>query len=98
LNWAPDRLTVIFMTAFPGPELSRPQTKDDLAPKPEGLDLFAHIEHLCSEEDRLLAISEHERSEHEHERLRATRAELDRIWEHLRQRAERVARRPPSQS
>jgi hypothetical protein len=86
------------MTAFPGPELSRPRTKDDVAPKPEGLDLFAHIENLCSEEDRLLAISEQERSEHEHERLHAIRTELDRIWEHLRQRAERLAHRPASQS
>jgi hypothetical protein len=85
------------MTAFPGPELSRPRTKDDIAPTPEGLDLFSHIENLCSEEDRLLGIAEHERTQHERERLRAIGAELDRIWQHLRERAERLARRPSSQ-
>ncbi|MCW3064929.1 MAG: hypothetical protein JWN32_2101 [Solirubrobacterales bacterium] len=84
------------MTAFPGPELERPRTKDDVAPRPEALDVFARIEGLSGEEERLLAIPAAERSRAERDRLHAIAGELDRIWEHLRKRAARLGHRPGS--
>jgi Protein of unknown function (DUF2630) len=82
------------MTAFPGPEIEREREPRDVAPEPYQLDAYAHIEGLCSEEDRLLEMSEEERTEAHHKRLHAIGAELDRAWEHLRKRAERLERRP----
>ena len=81
------------MTAFPGPEIPRERGPGDVAPEPSQFDLYAHIEGLCSEEDRLLEIAEQERTQEHHERLRHLGAELDRAWEHLRARAERLGRR-----
>jgi hypothetical protein len=82
------------MTAFPGPEIGRERSPRDVAPEPAQLDLYAHIEGLCSEEDRILEMSAEERTEEHHKRLHAIGAELDRIWEHLRERTERRGRRP----
>ena len=66
-------------------------SEDEETPIPEGIRISAHIEGLCGEERRL----EHEaRSGHEHARLKAIEEELDRAFEHLRQRAER--KRAPS--
>jgi hypothetical protein len=79
------------MTAFPGAE--QPRGPDDYAPIPPGPSLFAHIEGLTGEERRLLATAPEDRTPHEHERLRAISEELDRIWDHLRERAERLGRR-----
>jgi hypothetical protein len=52
---------------------------------------YAHIEGLIGEEVALLAVPEADRTREQHERLHAVRTELDRIWERLRQRAERLA-------
>jgi hypothetical protein len=87
------------MTAFPGPETERPRGPEDIASMPAGLAAFAHIEGLCGEEARLLAIPHEERTREHHDRLRAIGDELDRIWEHLRERAERLGRpRPGAQT
>jgi hypothetical protein len=77
------------MTAFPGPEIRRPVEPGDVAPEPAGLDLYAHVEGLCAEEDRILEMAEEERTEAHHARLRAIEGELDRAWAHLRDRAHR---------
>ncbi|MEA2445898.1 MAG: hypothetical protein QOJ12_3190 [Thermoleophilales bacterium] len=63
---------------------------------PANTSLFAHIEGLVGEEDALLAIPPHERSDGHHARLREIAAELDRIFETLRERAARLAERPPA--
>jgi hypothetical protein len=56
------------------------------------LGVFAHIEGLTGEEAALLAIPAEHRNPEQHERLRAITHELDRIFEHLRERArERLA-------
>jgi Protein of unknown function (DUF2630) len=79
------------MTAFPGREL--PRTKEDLAPDPPELGLFARVENLCGEEDALLKIPAKERSRQHDSRLRDIGAELDRAWERLRERVERLEHR-----
>jgi Protein of unknown function (DUF2630) len=84
-----DGSNVCRMTAFPGPEIRRPVGPEDIAPEPAGVDLYAHVEGLCAEEDRLLEVAEAERTEEHHARLRAIEAELDRAWAHLRDRAHR---------
>jgi hypothetical protein len=66
------------------------RTPGDLATRSEGLDLFARIEGLVGEEHALLRIPAERRTDHEHARLREIGAELDRIWERLRERAERL--------
>jgi hypothetical protein len=73
--------------------LEQPRGPDDLAPEPADLKLFARIEGLVGEEVALLTIPAHERSQHQHDRLRAITAELDRVWEKLRERAERHGHR-----
>jgi hypothetical protein len=57
--------------------------------------LFARIEGLVGEEDALLRIPAHERTGEQHERLRSIAQELDRVWEHLRDRIERLGRAAP---
>jgi hypothetical protein len=79
------------MTAFPGRE--QPRTKEDLAPEAPELGLFARVEGLCGEEDALLKIPARERSREHESRLREIAAELDRVWEKLRERAERRGER-----
>ena len=54
-----------------------------------GASAFAHVEGLMGEEQSLLLIPAHERQPHEHERLRAIGEELDRVFEHLQERAHR---------
>jgi hypothetical protein len=66
----------------------------DLSPIPPELELYARIEGLVGEEAAILAVAEEERRQEHHERLRAISAELDRIWEHLRERAERRGHTP----
>jgi hypothetical protein len=65
---------------------------DELVPGHPDLELFAHIEGLCGEEEALLAIPPDEREPHHHHRLRAIGEELDRAWEKLRERADRLGR------
>jgi hypothetical protein len=79
------------MNAFPGRE--QPRTKEDLVPDPPELGLFARVEELCGEEDALLKIPAKERSREHESRLREIGAELDRVWERLRERVERLERR-----
>lgn len=58
-------------------------------PTPRGVEAYAHIEGLVGQEAALLEVPEDKRSQEQHERLRAIREELDRVWERLRERAER---------
>jgi hypothetical protein len=69
------------------------QPPDDKAAIPADLSLFARIEGLVGEERALLAIPARDRSQPQKDRLRELGDELDRIWEALRERAERVAAR-----
>lgn len=70
-----------------------PRGPDELAPPPGGASLFARIEGLVGEEDALLRIPARERSRDEHDRLRVIGDELDRVWETLRRRAQRLEQR-----
>jgi hypothetical protein len=79
------------MNAFEGLEPQRGPR--DYTPEPSDLELFAHVEGLMGEEEALLAIPHADRSEHHHHRLKAIGEELDRAFEKLRERAERVAHR-----
>jgi hypothetical protein len=58
------------------------------------LTLFARVEGLVGEEHALLRIPALERSQEQHDRLRSIGDELDRAFEKLRERAERLAHRP----
>jgi hypothetical protein len=69
--------------------------RSDLPVSPE-LRAYAHIEGLIGEEVALMGIPEARRTREQGERLHAVRTELDRIWERLRQRAERLARAGPA--
>jgi hypothetical protein len=73
-----------------------PKGRDELAPEPAWLGDYARIEGLIGEEDALLRIPAHERSEAQKERLRSIGDELDRMWDALRRRAERLAGPAPS--
>jgi hypothetical protein len=79
------------MNAFQGLEPRR--AKGDFAPDQPDLDLFARIEGLVGEEAALLAIPARDRDDAQRDRLHAIAAELDRAFERLRERAERLARR-----
>jgi hypothetical protein len=79
------------MTVFPGRE--EPRSPEELAPRPPAIDLFAHIEGLIGEEAALLSIPAHQRDHEHHRRLSEIGEELDRAWEKLRDRAERLAHR-----
>jgi hypothetical protein len=79
-------------TSFP---FGDPESRGELIPRDEtgvsdDLELFARIEGLAHEERALLAIPAEQRHAEHHDRLRAVTEELDRIWEHLRARAERL--------
>lgn len=82
------------MAGFPGED--RPREREaiapDLAPQSPGVQAFARIERLCGEEDALLKVPAKERSKQQESRLREIGAELDRVWEKLRERAERLGR------
>jgi hypothetical protein len=71
----------------------RPRGPGDLVPGHPDLELFARIEGLAGEEAALLEIPAKQRSRDQHDRLRAIADELDRAWELLRDRAERLGRR-----
>jgi hypothetical protein len=78
------------VTAFPHEPLRR---DEDLAPTPEGIELFARVEDLVGQEDALLTIPAKARSDEQHTRLAEIGRELDRIFEKLRDRAQRAGRR-----
>jgi hypothetical protein len=67
-----------------------PSKVKDLSPIPPELELFARIEGLVGEEAALLAIPRENRDRKQHQRLLALSAELDRISERLRKRAEHL--------
>ena len=79
------------MSAFEGLEPER--GPEDYVPGSSDLELFAHVEGLTGEESALLAIPHEDRTRHQHERLKAIGEERDRVFGHLRERAERQARR-----
>ncbi|MGZ4175430.1 MAG: DUF2630 family protein [Solirubrobacteraceae bacterium] len=83
------------MTVFSQAGIPPDQVKD-LSPIPPELQLFARIENLVGEEARLLAIPLQHRREVHRERLREISHELDRIWEMLRKRAERLRKNQAS--
>jgi hypothetical protein len=76
------------MTAFSSWEHPR-GPGDPLEDNPE-LGLYARLEGLVGEELRLLSIAEEKRTEAEREKLRRIGEELDRMWNRLRERAERL--------
>ncbi|QEC49751.1 DUF2630 family protein [Baekduia soli] len=78
------------MSTFPGGE--GPLQSGGPRHEHTQIELYGHVEGLCREETELLELAEHERTAHQHERLQAITAELDRIWEHLRERAQRLRR------
>jgi hypothetical protein len=80
------------MTIFGG-SAEQPPEGEDLAHHRPDVELFAHIEGLCGEEAALLATPASERDQHQHRRLQEISAELDRVWEKLRERAERHGKR-----
>jgi hypothetical protein len=78
------------MTAFHGvgPPARGP---DDLQPDFGEAGLFARIEGLIGEERALLRVPERDRDQGQRDRLGAIGAELDRIFDALRERAARLA-------
>jgi hypothetical protein len=76
------------------PPLEPPPASGDRVPLSDAAKAFARIEGLIGEEHALLMIPAHERSEAQHRRLREIAAELDGIWERLRERAERLGVSP----
>jgi hypothetical protein len=60
-----------------------------MPPEEEGL--FARIEGLVGQEAAMLSIPAEERSHEQRERLHSIAGELDRVFEHLRERARRLA-------
>jgi hypothetical protein len=79
------------MTAVPGGE-GLLQAADPAREEPGELGLYARVEELAGEEAALLRIPVAERTAQHHERLRAITEELDRVFEHLRERARRLGR------
>jgi hypothetical protein len=82
------------MNVFEGLEPQR--GPEDFVPGSSDIELFAHVEGLVGEEAALLAIPAKDRSQHHHDRLKAIGEELDRVFEKLRERAERLAGRAPA--
>jgi hypothetical protein len=80
------------MSALPGQQ--PPRRPDELVPEEGDVRMFARIEGLVGEEAALIAIPADQRTGAQHDRLRALTEELDRIWEKLRERAERIGRHP----
>jgi predicted nuclease with TOPRIM domain len=75
-----------------------PSELKDLSHIPSGLETYAHLEHVVGEETRLLEEAEEARKQEHRERLHEISGELDRVWETLRERAERLGRRRASSS
>jgi hypothetical protein len=78
------------MTIDPAPY---PKRKDELDPDPKGVTMLARMEGLIDEEAALLLIPARERSREQRERLTIVGRELDRLSEHLRERAARLEHR-----
>jgi hypothetical protein len=72
------------------PPPQAPRELGDPAERAPEASLFARIEDLIGEERALLLIPAAERRRREHERLREIEAQLDRIWEKLRERSRRL--------
>ncbi|HEY2437615.1 MAG TPA: DUF2630 family protein, partial [Solirubrobacteraceae bacterium] len=87
----PYRPTDQDLTFFSQAGIPLDQVKD-LSPIPPELQLFARMENLVGEEARLLAIPLQHRREVDRARFREISHELDRIWEMLRERAERLGK------
>lgn len=68
---------------------------EELPPISSDLKYFARIEDLIGEEAALLLIPAKGRNKHQRERLITIAAELDKLWDRLRERAERLAHRAP---
>ena len=83
------------MNAFEGLEPER--GPEDFVPGSADLELYARVEGLMGEEAALLAVPHEERSQHHHDRLKAIGDELDRAFEKLRERAERLGHRAPGE-
>jgi hypothetical protein len=79
------------MSAFPGAE-GPLQAADPARDQTGDLGLYARIEDLAGEEAALLRIPMGERTEQQHDRLRTITEELDRVFDHLRERAARLRR------
>jgi hypothetical protein len=71
-----------------------PRSEPPFPPRKPDVSLFARIEDLVGEEDALLRIPAKERSDDQRDRLRSIGDELDRIWEALRSRADRLEAGP----
>jgi hypothetical protein len=54
---------------------------------PEAMRVFSRIEDLMGQERALLQVPDRERTREQRDRLRGIAAELDRVFERLRQRA-----------
>jgi hypothetical protein len=76
------------------PELQR--GPGDYGTIPHDVATFARIEGLVGEEAALLRIPAPERTREQHDRLHHITSELDRIFAHLRDRAERIAHHRPA--
>jgi hypothetical protein len=83
------------MSAFPGGEQPLQRDPDELL-RDGRLGLVARIEGLVGEEHALLRIPAGERSQAQHDRLHAIGTELDRVFDKLRERAERLAGHRPA--
>jgi hypothetical protein len=70
----------------------QPRGQEDLATARPGLEHLARIGGLRGEVAAALAVPAKERDRHRHNRLRAITKELDRRWEKLCERAERLGR------
>jgi hypothetical protein len=79
------------MNVFEGLEPER--GPEDYKPGSPDIALYERVEGLVGEEAALLEIPAEDRAQHHHERLKAIGEELDRSFEHLRERAERLGRR-----
>lgn len=78
------------MSTFPGGE--GPLMGEGPTREHRQIESYAQIEGLCCEETALLELEEHERTADQHQRLHAISAELDAIWERLRERAHHPGR------
>ena len=86
---APGDLLTEVMTAFPGPE--PPLATALSTPDPNDVTYLSRIEDLVGEEAALLAIPADQRDQTQRDRLRTIATDLDRIFETLRRRAQRLS-------
>lgn len=79
------------MTGFVGWDdaEARKEIADERVPGHPDLAVYEHLEGLVGEEQDLLEVPDHERSEHQHHRLRELGEELDRVFEKLHARSGR---------